>query len=172
MIEVFKILHGYYANIIYISLLPHVDVATMGNKYKLYHSSVKYDLRKHFFTNRVVSLWNSLPDGVVDSDTINCFKSRLDKFWTIKMFYITGKPTLLGPGNEVYVRCVFSKMLLKFNGDEDTDIEALCVSVNFRSLVLSCLVYVHALKLFCFAELTNDYCSASMTVLIVMSAYA
>jgi len=31
-------------------------------------SSVKYDLTKHFFTNRVVSLWNSLPNAVVDSD--------------------------------------------------------------------------------------------------------
>jgi len=36
-----------------ISLLPHADVATRSIKYKLYQSSVKYDLRKHFFTNRV-----------------------------------------------------------------------------------------------------------------------
>jgi len=75
-------LHGYYYNINNISLLPHVDVATRGNKYKLYQSYVKYDLRKYFFTNKVVSLWNSLPDGVVDCDTIICFKIRLDKFWT------------------------------------------------------------------------------------------
>jgi len=78
---VFKILHGYYNNINNISLVPHIDVATRGNKYKLYQISVKYDLRKHFFTNRVVSLWNSLPNVVVDSDSINCFKSRLDKLW-------------------------------------------------------------------------------------------
>jgi len=78
MIEVFKILHCYYDNINNISLLPHVDVATRGNKHKWYHSFVKYDLRKHFFTNRMVSLWNSLSDGIVDSDTINCFKSQLD----------------------------------------------------------------------------------------------
>jgi len=52
-------------------------------------------------TNRVVSLWNSLPNGVVDSDSINCFKSRLDKFWNNQDVYITEKPTLLGP--EVYV---------------------------------------------------------------------
>jgi len=42
--EVFKILHGYYNNIDNTSLLPHIDVATRGNKYKLYHSFVKYDL--------------------------------------------------------------------------------------------------------------------------------
>jgi len=55
MIEVFKILHGYYNGINNISLLPHIEIATRGNKYKLYQSSVKYDLKKHFFTNRVVS---------------------------------------------------------------------------------------------------------------------
>jgi len=32
-------------------------------------------------TDRVVSLWNSLPNFVVDSAYINCFKSRLDQFW-------------------------------------------------------------------------------------------
>jgi len=79
VIEVFKILHGYYNNINNISLLPHINLATMDNKYILYQSSVKYDLRKHFFTNGVVSLWNSLPN-VVHSDSINCFKSRLDTF--------------------------------------------------------------------------------------------
>jgi len=51
MIEVFKIVHGYYDDINRISLLPHVDVATRGNKYKLYQSHVKYDLRRHFFIN-------------------------------------------------------------------------------------------------------------------------
>jgi len=48
--------HSDYDNINNISLFSHVDVATRGNKYKLYQSSVKYDLRKHFFTKTVVSL--------------------------------------------------------------------------------------------------------------------
>jgi len=33
MIEVFKILHGYYNGIDKISLLPHVNTATRGNTY-------------------------------------------------------------------------------------------------------------------------------------------
>jgi len=32
MIEVFKIVYGYYNNINSISLLHHIDVATTGNK--------------------------------------------------------------------------------------------------------------------------------------------
>jgi len=56
------------------------------------------------------------------------------------MLYITGKPILLGPETEVYVRCnAFKKNFAYVNGDEDTDIEALPTSVNFRCLVLSCL---------------------------------
>ena len=42
----------------------------------------KYDLRKHYFTNRVVPVWNSLPNNVVMADNINIFKNRLDKFWS------------------------------------------------------------------------------------------
>ena len=99
MIEVFKILHGFYDNINNITLTPHVGVATRGNKYKLYQSSVKYDLRKHFFTNSVVSLWNSLSDDVVDSNTVNCFKGRLDEFWINQSVLYNWDADFTGTGN-------------------------------------------------------------------------
>ena len=38
------------------------------------------DLRKYYFTNRAINIWNNLPSHVVLSDTVNTFKSRLDKF--------------------------------------------------------------------------------------------
>ena len=100
MIELFKILHGFYDNISNIILTPHVGVATRGNKYKLCQSSVKYDLKKHFFTNRVVSLWNSLPDEFVDSNTINCFKGRLDKFWDNQSVKYNWDADFTGTGNQ------------------------------------------------------------------------
>ena len=37
---------------------------------------LKYDLRKYCFTNRVVNIWNSLPNWVVTADS-----TRLDTFW-------------------------------------------------------------------------------------------
>ena len=40
-----------------------------------------YDTRKFNFSNRIIPIWNSLPDLVVASPTINTFKARLDKFW-------------------------------------------------------------------------------------------
>jgi len=44
-------------------------------------SRVKYDLRKFSFSNRVVNIWNSLPNWVVSVNSTNTFKARLDKFW-------------------------------------------------------------------------------------------
>jgi len=36
-----------------------------------------------FFTNRVVNIWNSLLNDVVLCDTVNKFKSYIDKFWQL-----------------------------------------------------------------------------------------
>jgi len=48
---------------------------TRGNKYKLLNHTF------HYFTARIVNIWNSLPNSVVDVDTVCLFKARLDKFW-------------------------------------------------------------------------------------------
>ena len=37
----------------------------------------------HFFTNRVVNIWNQLPEGIVSAKTLNIFKSKLDD-WLVK----------------------------------------------------------------------------------------
>ena len=41
-------------------------------------------MRKFNFSNRIIPIWNSLPDYIVASPTINTFKARLDKFWDWK----------------------------------------------------------------------------------------
>ena len=38
----------------------------------------KTDVRKFFFSQRVVDKWNKLPDSVKQADTVNTFKNRLD----------------------------------------------------------------------------------------------
>ena len=40
-----------------------------------------YNIRKYSFCARVVNMWNSLPNDVVEADTVNTFKNRLDKHW-------------------------------------------------------------------------------------------
>ena len=64
--------------------------------FKLNKDRAKY-LRKFYFTNRVVNAWNSLPDHVVLSETINTFKSRLDKFWQHQDMIYDFQAQLHGP---------------------------------------------------------------------------
>ena len=79
-IEMYKILTGKYVDVTP-KVLRVYDSTTGGNVFDLNKGRAKYDLRKFYFTNRVVNAWNSLPDRVVLSETVNTFKSRLDKFW-------------------------------------------------------------------------------------------
>ena len=54
---------------------------TRGHDLRLHKSRAEYDLRKCFFSHRVVNVWNSLQGRVVNADTVNCFKSRSHKFF-------------------------------------------------------------------------------------------
>ena len=47
------------------------------------------------FSARIVNIWNSLPNSVVDACTVNAFKARLDKFWQHQLV----KFDLTGTGN-------------------------------------------------------------------------
>ena len=35
----------------------------------------------HFLSNKIVTTWNTLPNMVVKSESLNVFKNRLDKLW-------------------------------------------------------------------------------------------
>jgi len=61
--------------------------------------SFHYDLRKHYFSARIVNIWNSLPNTVVDAGTVNTFKARLDKFWSHQVVKFDFTADLTGTGN-------------------------------------------------------------------------
>ena len=50
-------------------------------QFKLQNHSFNHNFRKIFFSVRIVNIWNSLPNYVVDVQSIDIFKVRLDKFW-------------------------------------------------------------------------------------------
>ena len=81
MIETFKILNG----------LEDIDpedlftkasgtVNTRGHKQKLYKKSLSkgLNLRKYFFSQRVIHNWNNLPPNVTEAKSVNQFKNRFD----------------------------------------------------------------------------------------------
>jgi hypothetical protein len=81
LIEAYKILGGIYDTRASRGLLELSDnTRTRGHSLKLAKHRSRLDIRKHFFTQRVVETWNALPDYVVTAKTVNSFKNRVDKF--------------------------------------------------------------------------------------------
>ena len=55
-----------------------------------------------FFTERVVNLWISLPSLVIEAPSLNCFKTRLDKFRSNQDVLYNFKAPFVGTGSRSY----------------------------------------------------------------------
>ncbi len=64
--------------------VPH----TRGHPYKIFPEQCRLLKQKYCFSNRAVTLWNSLPTHVVMGTTVNQFKHEFDEYFTdCKQFF-------------------------------------------------------------------------------------
>ena len=99
MIEVYKIINQKYDCAVAPKLIFNPSSVTRGNNYRLFKHRCHYDLRKFSFTNRIVNIWNSLSNNVVEVDTVDKFKLRLDKFWMYQDIKYDFTAELTGTGD-------------------------------------------------------------------------
>ncbi len=87
MIQTYKFTHDIW-DVEDSLLTPSHEVGTRGHEHKLFKQRFETNTRGHFFSNRVIDLWNSLPHDVVTAPDVDSFKNRLDSHWeTIDWLY-------------------------------------------------------------------------------------
>ena len=84
LIETYKWLHSYYKceNIFKIENRCY----TRGHNFKLKKPFARLEVRRQFFTLRVVDRWNQLPYEIVNAPSLNQFKNSLDKHLKDEMY--------------------------------------------------------------------------------------
>ena len=86
MIHVYKILKGIDRIDPSRFFMVSDQAITRGHSLKLLKQRSGSSVRQSVFSQRVINDWNALPAYVVDSPTLNTFKSRLDKNWKRERF--------------------------------------------------------------------------------------
>ena len=81
VINVYTYIHGIYRVPLADNMFEMAQYgATRGHSFKLYKHQSRLNLRKHFLSQRVVDVWNSLPDDVVTAPSLNMLKGHCIEF--------------------------------------------------------------------------------------------
>ena len=79
LLEVYKIVHGLSAITFEDFFELDNSGRTRGHSLKLLQKRCRLDLRRYFFSERVVNVWNSLDDQSVAASSLNSFKNNLSR---------------------------------------------------------------------------------------------
>ena len=79
LIETYKIVRELYDKSTTNTLFDrNTNTLTRTNEFKLIKYRVNSKRYQWFFTNRVINMWNELPNFIVSADSLNTFKNRVD----------------------------------------------------------------------------------------------
>jgi len=83
-IEVFKMLNGYtrvnVEQLFSFTNQRHDLQTRSATSNLLVAEKCRLDVRKFFFTNRIVNTWNELPIDIREAESVNSFKNLYDDF--------------------------------------------------------------------------------------------
>jgi len=89
LLQVFKMYKGLssvpFSNLFTLSTVVH----TRGHTAKIAKNRSQLDIRRFFFSSRVIDRWNRLWQSVIDSGSVNSFKNGLDRTRKATMGFFT-----------------------------------------------------------------------------------
>jgi len=80
IIELYKIIDGLYT-VEFNCVFERSHDRTRGHSLKLRKNRVLTDLRQHFFSERIVNIWNYLDEETISAPSVNSLKKRLHKLY-------------------------------------------------------------------------------------------
>jgi hypothetical protein len=81
LIETFKMIKGIEKIDKTSFFVPATSYNLRGHQEKLFKPQARTQIRANFFSNRVITPWNNLPEDVIQSTSTNTFKNNLDRHW-------------------------------------------------------------------------------------------
>ena len=88
LIQVFKLIKG-VDNVDYREFFQLADYSrTRGHSFKITKVRSRLEIRRNFFSQRVVNKWNELPQYVVEAESVNAFKNSLMD--TVRAYRVMG----------------------------------------------------------------------------------
>ena len=94
LIEVFKIMHNLEGVKREDFFQLRIDTGRRGHSLTILKQHCRLNVRKYFFTHRVVDTWNKMSEDTVNSKTVNRFKNQIDpnEGFMLPSFRPTGTP--------------------------------------------------------------------------------
>ena len=100
LIETYKYTHGIYTVSEQMFSMDSTD-RTRGHSLKLQKQRCNTTQRQHFFNQRIVEHWNRLPAEIVEAESLDSFKAKIDKHFNAFRHSLEEPPTWFSSGQKI-----------------------------------------------------------------------